>query len=189
MQEKINNIFESMARDANLAETYEGNLVIDQTRRSFYKAVSTPICLDNLQSIDEQKGNSNIYLITAELHQFSVLGINTHDVGFDCDAATLNIMILNQTEVAKTASFTVEAPAGYMLHAVTLVRNTGSAGIELGITATGDEVFTATTIDGTDSLVTVQTHYAMSTATTLYFTVTGTVNFDVNLQYILNPLS
>lgn len=55
MQEKINNIFESMARDANLAETYEGNLVIDQIRRSFYKAVSTPICLDNLQSIDEQK--------------------------------------------------------------------------------------------------------------------------------------
>ena len=33
----------------------KGNLVIDQTRRSFYKAVSTPICLDNLQSIDEQK--------------------------------------------------------------------------------------------------------------------------------------
>ena len=55
MQEKINNIFESMARDANLAETYEGNLVIDQIRRSFYKAVSTPICLDNLQSMDEQK--------------------------------------------------------------------------------------------------------------------------------------
>jgi len=137
----------------------------------------------------EQKGNSNIYLITAELHQFSVLGINTHDVGFDCDAATLNTMILNQTEVAKTASFTVEAPAGYMLHTVTLVRNTGSAGIELGITATGDEVFTSTTIDGTDALVTVQTHYALATATTLYFTVTGTVNFDVNLQYILNPLS
>jgi len=136
-----------------------------------------------------QIGNSNMYLLTAELKQFSVIGINTHDVGFDCDAATLNTMIVNDTQVAKTASFTVEAPSGYMLHAVTLVRNTGSASIELGTTATGDEVFTATTIDGTDALVTVQTHYAMSTATTLYFTVTGAVNFDVNLQYILNPLS
>ncbi len=136
-----------------------------------------------------QVNNSNMYLFSAELHQFSVIGINTHDVGFDCDASTLTTMILNQTEVAKTASFTVEAPAGYLLHTVTLVRNTGSADVKLGITATGDEIFTDTTIDGTDSLVAVQTHYALDTAITLYITVTGTVNFDVNLQYILNPLS
>ena len=61
MQEKINNIFESMARDANLAETYEGNLVIDQIRRSFYKAVSTPICLDNSQCMDEQKRQRHVH--------------------------------------------------------------------------------------------------------------------------------
>lgn len=53
MQEKINNIFESMARDAKLAETYEGNLTTDQIRRSFYKAVSTPMCLMNTQETDE----------------------------------------------------------------------------------------------------------------------------------------
>ena len=70
-----------------------------------------------------------------------------------------------------------------------MVRNTGSADVKLGITATGDEIFTDTTIDGTDSLVAVQTHYPLDTAATLYITVTGTVNFDVNLQYILNPLS
>ena len=61
MQEKINNIFESMARDANLAETYEGNLIIDQIRRSFYKAVSTPICLDNQQSMDEQQRQRHVH--------------------------------------------------------------------------------------------------------------------------------
>ena len=55
MQEKINNIFESMARDAKLAETYEGNLVTDQIRRSFYKAVSTPVCLMNTQEMDERQ--------------------------------------------------------------------------------------------------------------------------------------
>lgn len=55
MQEKINNIFESMARDARLAETYEGNLVTDQIRRSFYKAVSTPVCLMNTQEMDEHR--------------------------------------------------------------------------------------------------------------------------------------
>lgn len=61
MHEKINNIFESMARDANLAETYGGNLVIDQIRRSFYKAVSTPICLDDVQSMDEQKRQRHVH--------------------------------------------------------------------------------------------------------------------------------
>jgi len=54
MQEKINNIFESMARDAKLAETYEGNLVTDQIRRSFYKAVSTPMCLTSTTEADDR---------------------------------------------------------------------------------------------------------------------------------------
>ncbi len=60
MQEKINNIFESMARDAKLAETYEGNLVTDQIRRSFYKAVSTPMCLMSTQEMDERQRISKV---------------------------------------------------------------------------------------------------------------------------------
>jgi len=136
-----------------------------------------------------QIGNSNMHLLTAELKQYSPIGINTHDVGFDCDAATIQTMIVNALHVSKTGSFTVEAPSGYLLHTVTLVRNSGSADIKLGIAAEGDEVFTDNTIDGTDTLVAVQCHYPLDSATTLYFTVTGTVNFDVNLQYIKNPLS
>lgn len=60
MQEKINNIFESMARDAKLAETYGGNLVTDQIRRSFYKAVSKPMCLMSTQEMDERQRNRQV---------------------------------------------------------------------------------------------------------------------------------
>lgn len=60
MQEKINNIFESMARDAKLAETYEGNLVTDQIRRSFYKAVSTPLCLTNTREMGEHQRKRHV---------------------------------------------------------------------------------------------------------------------------------
>jgi len=132
-----------------------------------------------------QLGRSNAYKFEAELKQAAVIGLNTHDTGFNCDAPNFNNMILNDTQIGKTASFTVEAPADYLLHMITVIWGSGTATIACGTTAGGSDIFPAETIAIAEPTV-IEVNYALESATTLYFTIVGTVLMDVNLQYILN---
>lgn len=70
MQNKINIIFESMERDATLAETYEGNRVIDQQRREFYKATSKPMCLNESVEGEEPKSHRILALIERTIERW-----------------------------------------------------------------------------------------------------------------------
>ena len=129
-----------------------------------------------------QIGNSNLYSFNAELIQVTVLGINTHDTGFDCDASKLLNMILNISEQAVTGSFTETIPVGYLLHVMTSVINSGSATVEIGTTLGGDDILTSTAL-ATGS---IELNYPAESTQTIYVTVTGTINFDVNLQLLKN---
>jgi len=129
-------------------------------------------------------GRSNMYRIDAELKQVTAIGLNTHDAGFDCDALTTE-KIMNITETGSTTDFTVEAPAGYLLHVITVtwISGTGSD-VYCGTTEGGTDIMTSQTMNSGNPLYTEVTHLDIASATTLFFSVDGTATVDVNFQFI-----
>jgi len=134
----------------------------------------------------QQRGNSNIYQLVAELKQTDVIGINTHDTGFDCDTANNYSMILNIPETGIIQDFSEDLPAGYLLHMATLIWTSGTGTIILGTTAEDDDIFTEKTVSSANPVQTVECNHHVLTAQTVYATVTGTVVFSCNMQLIKN---
>lgn len=86
----------------------------------------------------ERAGKSNMVIFNAVLTQKSVLGLNTHDIGFDCETmATSGIINLTETgSGAKTFAITDD----YLILSITGVRTAGSPVITAGTTPGGTDV-------------------------------------------------
>jgi hypothetical protein len=82
---------------------------------------------------------NNLCTFTINLTQRNVIGLNTHDIGYDCDAATnTETMVLQELSASGAITFTV--PDGYLILTITGYRTAGSPVIKAGTTPGGDEV-------------------------------------------------
>jgi hypothetical protein len=89
-------------------------------------------------SID-RAGKTNFINFSAVLTQKSVLGMNTHDIGFDCDTSTdSNMIVMTETAASGTKSFTVTDD--YMVLTITGIRTAGSPVLTAGTTSGGSDV-------------------------------------------------
>jgi hypothetical protein len=125
------------------------------------------------------------------LTQVNVLGLNTHDIDFDCDTESMNCKVTNMAEenVGANTSFTI--PEDHGLDSITIWYNGGSdILLKFGKTVGGDEIGQARpSASAPDDNITLNVPQDLvKTGTgTLYVTVSGTsVDVDIFVRTIKN---
>lgn len=126
---------------------------------------------ESLPEIDND--SSNLVIFTANLTQRNVIGLNTHDVGFDCDSATTNgIMVMQEEEASGQVTFVI--PDGYLIAYVTGYRTAGDPVIKAGTSVGGDEVVTGMNLSATNPYETYNVGYPLSAGDhDLYVDISG----------------
>lgn len=191
-------IFDNQGDEVKLKETVQRLMKFDADVPDYMAEILTLAAahdrffIDDVEYVTSKKptvsqlGRSKFYKFELELKQSAVLGLNTHDTGFDCDALTTED-IMNITAVGKTSSFTVDIPENYLLHLITIFWRSGAgADITCGTAVEGTDLMAAQTINSGNNVYTEVIHQPFESATTIYFTIDGTINCDVNVQIIRN---
>jgi len=112
------------------------------------------------------------------------LGINSHDIGFDCDTITGGDGVSNLKEDNASGSVTFAIPAGRLVHTLRAQWVSGTVEVKLGTTIGGDELVYPFNISSTFTDMTVAIHGDISrdSDSSIYATVAGGVaNLDVML--------
>jgi hypothetical protein len=130
-----------------------------------------------------EKTNYSIYRMVVT--QEEIAGLNTHDIGFNCDQCTEDMKLEVKDAEGATGSGSIEVSAGYMLSTLEAVWVSGSnVLVKIGTTPGGDDlVLGVRPASGDTNGVTSLINYACDTATTIYYTVTG-VDQEVDLYFI-----
>ena len=133
-------------------------------------------------------GFTNFKELSVSLTQRNVLGINTHDIGFDVDALAVSdlVRVLEEENASGNIQFTI--PIDYMIHTVTVFHNAGTGLlVTAGSTPGGNEVIYGIRPDLTDDNITVNIHQDFKSLSTLYMSITGTgADLDIYVQLIKN---
>jgi hypothetical protein len=126
---------------------------------------------------------SNLVELSMTLNDKEYLGVNSHDIGFDCDTSTGEIMILTEENASGSVSFNV--PAGYLVHTMRIEWVSGtSVEAKLGTTLAGDELVLAFNVNSSFTMVTTAIHGDINRGSdsSIYATITGGVaNIDIQL--------
>lgn len=140
---------------------------------------------EDLPEVEPVEGN-NLVEYSMVLNDKEYLGVNSHDVGFDCDTVTTTggeIMIQTEENASGSVSFSV--PAGYQVHTIRAQWVSGtSVEIKLGTTIGGNELVYPFNVTETITDVTAAIHRDLNrdSATTIYATVSdGVANLDLQL--------
>jgi hypothetical protein len=122
----------------------------------------------------ERAGKTNFVNFSAVLTQKAVLGLNTYDIGFICDATTTESMIILQ-ELAASGGKTFAITDDYLILTITGERVAGSPTIKAGTTLGGDDILLemALTPTYTVEAALVATDKASIPGGILYVTVSG----------------
>jgi len=131
---------------------------------------------------------SNLVEYSMTLNDKEYLGVNTHDIGYDCDTASTegDIMILTQENASGSVTFSI--PAGYLVHTLRGQWVSGtSVGVKLGTSIGGDDLVLERFLNSTDTDRTTAIHGDIDrdADTDIYATVTGGVA-NLDLQLIQN---
>lgn len=136
------------------------------------------------------EGNSNIYKFTAELVQKNVIGLNTHDVGFDPDSGLTDNFIMNSEILNMTGNSILNIPAGYLLHTITCIWLAGANfTIKAGTSGGADDVMQAIAPIEADNPIVASIHHDNPDASVIFFTMsagTGSPAVNIYVQLIKN---
>ena len=141
---------------------------------------------DNIE-VEEVEG-SNFVTASIILNDKEYLGVNSHDIGFNCDVAPTTAEMAVLTELNASGSITFTIPAGYLIHDLAQEWVSGaSVGIKLGTSVGGDQLMYERFINSVDTMRTTQIHQVIdrNSDTDIYATVTGGVA-NLDLQIIQN---
>jgi len=129
----------------------------------------------------------NLVTFSMILTDKEYLGMNTHDIGFDCDSSTEDEIMI-KTEENASGSVTFNIPAGYLLHTMRVQWVSGTTvTVILGITVGGDELIESRELSSTDTDRTMSIHLDIDrdSASNVYATITGGVA-NIDLQILKN---
>jgi hypothetical protein len=128
---------------------------------------------------------SNLVEYISTITDKEYLGLNSHDIGFDCDTATESDGVTNLKQDNASGSVTFSIPTGYQIHTITAQWVSGtSVEVKLGTTLAGSDLAFPFNVTSSLTTITSQVHYRLSrtAATDCYATVTGGVaNLDIQL--------
>ncbi len=134
---------------------------------------------------------SNLVEYSMTLNDKEYLGVNTHDIGFNCDESVIIISdIMNLTELNASGSVPLVVPAGYLIHVIRAIWVSGtSVSVKLGQTVGGDELVYPISLNSgyTKETVSIHADEDRENDTTIYATITGGVA-NIDVQLILNKL-
>jgi len=140
---------------------------------------------EDLPEVEPVDGN-NLVEYTMVLNDKEYLGVNSHDIGFDCDTVTTTggeIMIQTEENASGSVSFSV--PAGYQVHTIRAQWVSGaSVEVKLGTSIGGNELVYPFNVTETITDVTAAIHRDLDrdSSTTIYATVSnGVANLDLQL--------
>jgi len=119
----------------------------------------------------------------AILKQPLILGINTHDIGFDCDSTTTD-MIENKGFEDASGSDSAAVTEGYGLTQIVAKTLSGSPVLKVGYTVGGDEIVRSRTIGNTILIDNNRFTPNIGAAWTIYFEVSSGIA-DVYFQTIM----
>lgn len=131
---------------------------------------------------------SNLVEFSMILTDKEYIGVNSHDIGYDCDTSTTESEIMIKSEDSASGSVTFSIPAGYLVHTLRAQWVSGTTvNIELGTSVGGDELVESRDLTTTDTDRTMSVHLDIDrdSATDIYATVTGGVA-NLDLQIIKN---
>lgn len=136
--------------------------------------------------IENEKHNLVTFKLTVT--QRNVIGLNTNDIGFDCDAICTDVGVINRQALAVSGSGTFAVPEGYSVAFFHVVLASGTTGVfKCGFTVSEDDIIPSMTINSTtrteiDALK-FQTD-DIDAAATIYYNVSG-VGVTANLYLAL----
>jgi hypothetical protein len=117
---------------------------------------------EDLPEISPVEG-SNLVELSMTLNDKEYLGVNTHDIGFDCDNSqtTNEIMVLTELNASGSKSFVI--PTGYLVHTFRAQWVSGtSVEVKLGETLSGSELVYPFNVNTTIRNITASIHADMS---------------------------
>lgn len=122
-----------------------------------------------------ETGGADLASLTCTLTQRDVIGLNAHDVGFDCDAITTNDGMTILQELAASGQKSFPITADHMILTITGERVAGSPVITAGITPGGDDILLGMSLSSTYVVeaALIPTDKASIPGGTLYVTVSG----------------
>jgi hypothetical protein len=128
---------------------------------------------------------SNLVDFSMKLTDKEYLGVNSHDIGFNCDSPTIINEIMVLTELNASGSVTFTVPAGYQVHTLRAEWVSGTTvGVKLGTTLSGNELVYPFNISSSLTMITAAIHgdFSRSASVSIYATVSGGVaNIDIQL--------
>lgn len=127
---------------------------------------------------------TNLVEYSMTLNDKEYLGVNTHDVGFDCDSPVSNgdIMVLVENNASGSVSFPIDG--GYLIHTLKAEYVSGTPEIKLGTTVGGDDLVYPFDLASGKRITGIHGDESDSNYT-VYATVTGGVA-NLTLQLIKN---
>lgn len=138
------------------------------------------------ESEPEIDGAGSMTVFTCNLTQRSVIGLNTHDIGYDADTTTNSeTMVLQSLAASGQISFTV--PEGYLILTITGYRTAGSPVIKAGTTVGGDDILLGMSLNATAPIwevAAVPNEIAPTGDATLYVDISG-VGAKANIYVLL----
>lgn len=151
--------------------------------------------INEVQFVSEDKPEigdlelANLFEFSLKVIQKTVIGLNTHDTGFDCDTVSiLGSMVLEKLAAASGQhSFTV--PEGYLVLTFTAYRKNGTINLKAGTTPAGDELVLGMDLDGTTTwgVVTIGQELGGTGPHSIYVEVTGSgASVDIFILLIYN---
>ena len=113
--------------------------------------------------------------LSAELTLVDSLGLNTHDIGFDCDSSGGEDMIENKVIIGASGSGSFTVSAGFGITQIIAVRLSGTPLLKIGESVLGDEIMTEQEVEDITPPLTITTNYTANTGTTwiIYYTLTS----------------
>ena len=142
---------------------------------------------DDSLEVEEVEG-SNLVTASAVLIDKTYLGINSSDIGFNCDVAPTDAEVSVLTILNASGGETFTIPAGYLVHDLAQQWVSGtSVGIKLGTTVGGDDLMYERSINSVDTNRVTAIHAIIDrdADTDIFATVTGGVA-NLDLQIIQN---
>ena len=136
----------------------------------------------------EEIDGSNFVFVTLNIVDKEYLGVNSHDIGFDCDTSptTTEIMVLTEENASGSVTFTI--PNGYLVHTLRAEWVSGTTvEVKLGTSLAGSQLVYPFNVSSSLTMITSAIHGDMSRSADvdIYATVTGGVA-NLDLQLIKN---
>lgn len=174
-------LFRNLTFEAEPVPTPIAELITIAMQHDLFLVNDVGYVVEDLPNIDMFGGKAQV---TAELTVTASLGLNTHDIGFDCDTI-IDEMIENKEVLNTIGIGTFNVSTGYGITQIIAKKISGNPVLKIGSTSGGEEIFREEEITGVTPPLIDNNRFVPTTAGTwvIYYEITGGI-MDLYIQTI-----